>query len=105
MFSIQHRGTTPPFGLVFTMADFKPHIANGYFFTPCVANWRFEGSNDKIDWTVLDEVKNFKGSKRPKITRFFKNDKPYTYYRLVWERSRLYINIGEFDILYNRNIK
>ena len=52
-------------------------------------DWKFYGSNDGLQWTLLDERMGMQFRVRRTNYRFyFKNDKAYTYYR--WQVTKLY---------------
>ena len=47
-----------------------------------LTDWQFEGSNDAVQWTVLDTQSGFTFSAQTKETFNFSNSTPYRYYRI-----------------------
>ena len=97
------RNAKGPSILVFAMADHRPHVVDGYLLAPdrSPTGWCFEGSNDKMNWTLLDEKKNFKSKKRIKVRRVLDNKTPYRYYRLVLTEAPPVISFHEIDLYYH----
>lgn len=60
--------------------------------------WTFEGSNDSLDWTILDTQTNISWT-RPFETKEFiiSNDKTFTHYRI--KNASGYLSIGELELL------
>ncbi|APC83502.1 discoidin domain-containing protein [Clostridium botulinum] len=83
------------------------HFNNAPYINSAPRDWTFEGSNDNINWNILDvrnnEI-NWKLNEQREYT--FKNFNKYQYYRLNISRNNgsQYVSIDEIEMMESINI-
>ncbi|ACA43446.1 discoidin domain-containing protein [Clostridium botulinum] len=83
------------------------HFNNAPYINSAPRDWTFEGSNDNINWDILDEQNNeinWKLNEQREYT--FKNFNKYQYYRLNISRNNgsQYVSIDEIEMMESINI-
>ncbi|KEI82101.1 discoidin domain-containing protein [Clostridium botulinum] len=83
------------------------HFNNDIYINSAPRNWTFEGSNDNINWSILDIRNNeINWNLNEQRAYTFKNFNKYQYYRLNISRNNgdQYVSIDEIEMMESINI-